>query len=87
MLGVEKESGTVCRFKARKSMVQLTVPSFFITGTKGEAHALAEGAMMPSAVQSASCFFNVSTCTGVRGLVLCLTGLVPPKAKIYKKSS
>jgi hypothetical protein len=55
MLGVGKESGTVCRFKARKSMVQRTVPSFFITRT----NALAEGAMMPSAVQSASCFFRI----------------------------
>ena len=77
MLGVGKESGTVCRFRARKSMAHRTVPSFFITGTKGEAHALAEGAMMPSAVQSASCFFKVSTCTGVRSSVSRAWYLVP----------
>jgi len=87
MLGVGKESGTVCRFRARKSIAHRTVPSFFITGTKGEAHALAEGAMMPSAVQSASCFFKVSTCTGVRGLVLCLTGLVPGSSSMLKGST
>ena len=64
-----------------------TVPSFFITGTRGEAQSLAKGAIIMSAVQSASCFFRVSTCTGVSGLVICFSAFVPGSSLMVKGST
>ena len=67
MLGVVKELGTVLRFKARKSIAQWTV--FIITGTSGEAQALAEGAIIPPAVQSASGLVHIVSYPYLSGLI------------------
>ena len=50
-----KESGTVCSFKALKSVAQRTEPSFFMT--RGDTQALAEGAMIPSSLPVVSSRF------------------------------
>ena len=54
MFGMGKESGTVCRFKALKSIAHQTVPSFFMSEealgipSRGESKTLAEGVLQGS---------------------------------------